>query len=138
MPGVVVSCAIRWFALAMALCATPALAQNAPDAGQAPPKDEPPPVADKGTTSQLNCVDESNKHMGERHHLSYRIHMTNKCEQRLKCKIFAAAYSSKGVSIGRATLILAAKSKNAPAQIYDFKIKGAGGMTSSTRECKAI
>jgi hypothetical protein len=131
MQGVVVSRAIRWLALVLALCAAPAFAQNAP--GQ-----EPPAVADKGTTSQLNCIEENNKHMGEGQHLFYRIQMTNTCEQRLKCQIFAAAYSSKGVSIGRATLILAAKSKGAPPQIFDFKVKGAGGMTSASRECKAI
>ena len=108
-----------------------AAAQNAP--GQ-----EPPPVADKGTTSQLNCVDENGTHMGSGKHLFYRTAMTNKCEQRLKCEIFTAAYSSKGPSIGHATLILAAKSKGAPPQTHDFKVKGVGGMTTSSRECRVF
>ena len=99
---------------------------------------EPPPVADKGTTSQLNCIDENNHHMGQGNHLFYRIAMTNKCEQRLKCQIFAYAISSKGPSQGRATLVLAPKSRGAPAQIYDFKIKGPGGMTTSSRECRVF
>jgi hypothetical protein len=112
-----------------------ALAQN--DPGQTLPKAEPAPVA-KGTTPQLNCVEEDNKHMGEGHHLFFRIAMTNKCEQRLKCQIFVAAYSSKGASIGRTTLVLAAKSKGAPPQTFDFKVKGPGGMTSSSRECRVF
>ena len=121
---------------ALMLFAVPALAQN--DAGQTPPKDEPPPVADKGTTSQLNCVEENGKHMGSGNHLFYRTEMTNKCEQRLKCRIFTAAYSSKGPSMGRATLVLAPKSQGAPPQIHDFKVKGAGGMTTSSRECRVF
>ena len=127
-----------WFAAAALLlpgCFTVS-AQN--DPGQTPPKAEPAPVADKGTTSQLDCVDENNKHMGEGHRLFFRIAMSNKCEQRLKCAVFVAAYSSKGVSIGRTTLVLTAKSKGAPPQIFDFKVKGAGGMTSSSRECRVF
>ncbi len=117
--------------VALMLCAASAFAQNAP-------AQEPPPVADKGTTPQLNCVEENNKHMREGNHLFYRIAMSNKCEQRLKCRVFAAAYSSKGPSIGRATLVLAPKSQGAPAQIYDFKVKGAGGMTTASHECTVI
>ena len=109
-------------------CAGAASAQPAP--GQ-----EPPPVADKGTTSQLNCVEENGKHMGAGNHLIYRTEMSNKCEQRLRCRLFGAAYSSKGPSYGRGTLVLAPKSRGAAAQVYDFKVKGAGGMTSTSREC---
>ena len=115
-----------------------AAAQNAPDAGQTPPKAEPQPVADKGTTSQINCVVENDEHMGERHRQFFRIAMSNNCEQRIKCHVFAASYSSKGPSFGRATLVLAPKSKGAPPQIYDFKVKGAGGMTSTSRECRVF
>jgi hypothetical protein len=115
-----------------------AAAQNAPDSGQKPPKAESPPVADKGTTSQLDCVVENNEHMGERNHMFFRIAMSNVCEQRIKCKVFAASYSSKGLSFARATLVLAPKSKGAPPQTYDFKVKGAGGMTSTSRECRVF
>ncbi len=121
-------------ALLLAGCFT-AFAQN--DPGQTPPK-EPAPVADKGTTSQLECVDENNKHMGEGRHLFFRIAMTNKCDQRLKCEVFVASYSSKGASIGHTTLVLPAKPKGAAPQTFDFKVKGAGGMTSSSRECRVF
>ena len=116
---------------ALILCATSAFAQTAP--GQ-----EPPLVADKGTTAQLNCVDENNRHMSADNHLFYRIVMTNKCEQRLECAVFAYAVTSKGSSQGRATLVLAPKSKGAAPKIYDFKVKGVGGMTTASRECRVF
>ncbi len=96
---------------------------------------EPSPVADKGTTAQLNCVEENGKHLRAGNHLIYRTEMSNKCEQRIKCRVFVAAYTSKGPSLGHATLVLAPKSRGAPPQIFDFKVKGAGGMTSTSREC---
>ena len=121
-----------WFAAAALLLAGCFTASAQNDTGQTPPKAEPAPVADKGTTAQLDCVDENNKHMGEGHRLFFRIAMTNKCEHRLTCQVFVASYSSKGVSLGHTTLVLAAKSKGAPPQTFDFKVKGAGGMTSSS------
>jgi hypothetical protein len=131
--------AARIFAVAaLVLCAAPAFAQNGSDPGQTTPKAEPPPVPDKGITSQFNCVDENGKHMGTRNHLFYRVEMTNKCEQRLKCQIFAYAVASKGPSQGRATLVLASKSRGAPTQIYDFKIKGTGGLITVSRECRVF
>jgi hypothetical protein len=75
--------------------------------------------------------------MGEGDRLFFRIAMTNKCEQRLRCQVFVACYSSKGVSLGHTTLVLPPKSKGAP-QTFDFKVKGAGGMTSSSRECRVF
>jgi hypothetical protein len=114
-------------ALIVCGCTGLACAQTAPA--------EPSPVADKGTTAQLNCVEENGKHLRAGNHLIYRTEMSNKCEQRIKCRVFAAAYTSKGPSIGHATLVLAPKSRGAPPQVYDFKVKGAGGMTSTSREC---
>jgi hypothetical protein len=87
MPGDAMSHAARWLAIVLTLGAAPAFAQN--DAGQAPPKAEPPPVADKGATAQYNCLDESEKHVASGRQLFYRITLTNKCEQRLKCAVFA-------------------------------------------------
>lgn len=129
---------ITWIAAAALLLAGCLTVSAQTDTGQTPPKAEPAPVADKGTTAQLNCVDEDDKHMGEGHRLFLRITMSNKCEQRLRCLVFAASYSSKGISIGHATLVLAAKSKGAPPQVFDFKVKGGGGMTSSSRECRVF
>jgi hypothetical protein len=123
--------------VALVLSAAPAFAQN--DAGQTPPKAEPPPVADKGTTAQYNCLDESEKHVESGKKLFYRITLTNKCEQRLKCAVFAYQVGSKGPSQGHGTLVLAPKSKGAAAtQVYELKIKSMGGMGAWSRECRII
>ena len=102
-------------------------------------KTEPPPVADKGTTAQYNCLDETEAHVGSGKQIFYRITLTNKCEQRLKCAVFAYQVSSKGPSQGHGRLLLAEKSKGAAAtQVYQLKIKAMGGMGAWSRECKAI
>ena len=122
-------------AAALVASAAPAVAQN--DAGQTPPKAEPPPVADKGTTAQYNCLDESEKHVASGRQLFYRITLTNKCEQRLKCAVFAYQVGSKGPSQGHGTLVLAPKSKGeAATQVYELRIKSMGGMGAWSRECR--
>jgi hypothetical protein len=128
--GIAMTNAARFLtAAAFLLCAAPTFAQTAA---------EPPPKAEKGTTLQLNCVDESNHDVGAAMRSIYRIELSNKCEQRLQCKIFAYAITGKGPSKGRATLVLAPKSHGAKPQFYDFKIDGTGGMTTVSRECKVI
>ena len=123
----------RILAAALILCAslTCATAQNAPAA--------PPPVADKGTTVQLNCIDEQGETSGDDGHLVRTINLTNKCQQRLRCQAYAAAFGAQGVQRARAVLILAPKSKGAAAtKAYTFKIKENGGMLTSTRHCRVI
>ena len=111
-----------------------AMAQNAPAAGQ-----EPPPVADPGTTSQFNCISDKTEYTDTGKRLVYRIALTNRCEQRLKCRVFAYIVTSKGPAQGRATLILAPKSDGAAAtKTYDVTIKAIGGMGTVSRECRVI
>jgi hypothetical protein len=122
---------------ALILCgnfALPAVAQNAPAAGQ-----EPPPVADPGTTSQYNCISDEGKYIGHGKSVVYRIELTNKCEQRLKCRVFAYTISSKGPAHGNTTLILAPKSRGAAAtQAYPLKVKAVGGLATVSRECRVF
>jgi hypothetical protein len=123
----------RTFAAALILCGSYACAnaQNAPVA--------PPPVADKGTTVQINCIDEEGETLGKDGHLVRAIKLTNKCEQRLRCQTYAAAYGAQGVQRGQAVLILAPESKGpAAARTYKFKIKEGGGMLTSTRHCRVF
>ena len=117
-----------------------AAAQNAPAAGQEPPAAaEPPPVADKGTTSQWVCIDETTKYTGAGKHMFYRIEMTNKCEQRLKCDVYAYLVSGKGPSHGHTRLIFGPKSSGAAAtKVFEVKIKSMGGLGTTTRECRAF
>jgi hypothetical protein len=118
------------FVLAAAANAQSAPAAN-PDKGQ-----EPPPKADPGITSQYNCVDEDNKAIGTFRHWQYRVELKNKCEQRIKCLVYGAAFGAQGVQKGRAVMILAAKSSGAgSSKVMQFRIKEVGGMTTVSRHC---
>jgi hypothetical protein len=114
--------------------ASAALAQNAPAAGQ-----EPPPVADAGTTSQLNCISDSGGFKRSGDSATYTVELENKCEQRLKCRVYVYITSSKGPVQGHATMILAPKSRGAAAKnSYVLKVKMLGGMAQSSRECRVF
>jgi hypothetical protein len=110
-----------------------AAAQNAPDAGQTPPKAEPPPVADKGTTVQSKCIDENDGYIRRAGQPMFVIQLENKCEQRLTCKVYAYVTSAHGVSQGRGTIKLAAKSKG----VFTMPAKAMGGNSQSDRQCRA-
>ncbi len=141
MQGIFMTKAIpRLTGAALILCVTAALAaaQTAPavDPNKA---QEPPPVADKGTTVQLKCIGEEGQTLGHDGHLFRRIGLTNKCEQRLRCQAYAAAFGAQGVQRGQAVLILAAKSTGAAATgSYRFRIKEGGGMLTSMRHCRVF
>lgn len=129
----------RLFALTVAMAigfAAVGLAQDAPADGQTT---EPPPVPDKGTTSQLNCIDQRTEHKQTGNGLFYVLTLANKCEARMKCTIFVYQLNARGPSQGRGTLILGAKSAGAAAKkSYALKIKGAAGFSTSERECRVI
>ena len=117
-----------------------ASAQSDPgqDKGQEPPPQESF-KADKGVTFQLKCIHEHDKTIGRDGHLLREIKMTNKCEQRLKCQVYAAAYGAQGPQFGRTVMILAAKSRGVAAtKVYRFKIKEGDGMLTSTRHCQVF
>jgi hypothetical protein len=114
-------------------CAGAALAQNAP-AAQAPP-----PVADKGTTAQSQCIADSGGFKQSEEGAAYTIELANKCEQRLQCRVYVYVISAKGPAHGHATLVLAPKSRGAAAKkTYALKVKMLGGMAQSTRECRVL
>ena len=50
---------------------------------------EPPPQADAGTTGQLKCVDENDHYAMRGKQPTLVIELANRCEQRLKCRVFA-------------------------------------------------
>ena len=128
--------AARFLALALVLCAAPVFAQNAPgqEKGQ-----EPPPKADPGTTIQEKCLDESDTFTMRGKQPMFAIEMTNKCEQRISCKVFVYINSAKGPVQGKGTIVMAGKSKGAAATgRFSMKAKTNGGSSQSTRECKVI
>jgi Spy/CpxP family protein refolding chaperone len=119
----------RFVAAALIVCASfaGAAAQNAPAA---------PPKADPGITAQYNCLDEDNKAIGTYGHWQYRVELKNKCEQRLKCLVYGAAFGAQGLQKGRAVMILEAKSRGAgSSKVMQFRIKEVGGMTTVSRHC---
>jgi hypothetical protein len=120
------------FAAALILCGSYACAnaQNAPAA---------PPNADPGITAQFNCIDEDNKAIGTYGHWQYRVELKNKCEQRLRCQVYGAAFGAQGLQKGHAVMILAAKSRGAEAaKVFQFRIKEVGGMTTVSRHCRVF
>jgi hypothetical protein len=125
--------------LALSLCgcfASAALAQNAAPAGQS---SEPPPVADAGTTAQINCIEEKDNYVRLGKGVGFQIELMNKCEQRLKCQVFVYINSAKGPAQGRGTIVLAPKSRGAAAKnTYTMKAKMNGGSSQSWRECKVF
>ena len=101
---------------------------------------EPAPKADAGTTIQADCIDENDhyKMSGKQPIIiSTGWSSSNKCEQRMRCRVFVAAYHlAKGVSQGRGTIVLAGKSGGAAAKgSYVMKARMIGGSSQSTREC---
>ena len=124
-------------ALTLALAIGFASAGHAEDAdGQ---KVEPPPVPDRGTTVQANCIDESSDYTTRGKSLFSVMKLTNKCEARMKCAVFVYKINARGPSQGHGTLILGPKSDGAAAtKSYALKVKGAGGFSTSTRECRVF
>ena len=107
-----------------------AAAQNAP---------EKPPVADKGTTAQGNCIDENDGYVMKGKRPAFVIQLDNKCEQRIVCKVFANVSSAKGNALGHGTIRLAPKSQGAAAKnTWSMPVKMIGGSSQSARECRAI
>jgi hypothetical protein len=123
--------------IALCLCgciAGGAMAQNAPAAEQ-----EPPPKPDPGITGQLKCISEEDHYVRFGNGVGFRIELTNKCEQRITCKVFVYITSAKGAAQGRGTIVLAPKSRGAAAtNSYTMKAKMNGGSSQSTRECRAF
>ena len=102
-------------------------------------KVEPPPVPDRGTTVQANCIDESSDYTTRGKSIFSVMKLTNKCEARMKCAVFVYKINARGPSQGHGTLILGPKSDGAAAtKSYTLKVKGAGGFSTSTRECRVF
>ena len=127
----------RLLALTLAMAIGFAAVGYAEDAdGQ---KVEPPPVPERGTTSQRNCIDQSSSYDQSGKRSFYVMKFENKCEARLRCAIFAYTINAKGAAQGRTTLVLGSKSDGAAAtKSYALKVKGIGGFATSARECRVI
>ena len=104
----------------------------ADESGQKPPAEAKP-------ASEKECVVDSGDFTMGGKTPTYVIALENKCEKRLRCKVYASVMSAKGNAQGHATLTLAPHSQGAKAkQSYVFKVKMMGGIAQSGRECKAL
>ena len=129
--------AIRLFALSLTMGA--GIAAAAAAATDDPQKPEPPPVPDRESTSQLNCIDQNSEYTGTGKRVFFVQAFENKCESRMKCAVFVYALNAKGTTQGHTTLILGPKSSGAAAKnSYALKVKGAGGFTTASRECRVL
>jgi hypothetical protein len=100
---------------------------------------EPPPKADAGTTGQSKCIDENDHYKMRGKQPTLVIELANRCEQRLKCRVFAYVTSAKGAAQGRGTIVLAPRSQGEAAKkSYAMKVKMIGGSSQSARECKVF
>ena len=70
-----------------------AQAQNA--SGQTPP-----PVAEAGSTAQGECLTDHGGFKRQGNGAVYTVELENKCEQRLKCRVYVNVSSAKGSAQG--------------------------------------
>jgi hypothetical protein len=104
---------------------------------QIAPAAESAPKADPGKTIQANCIDENDHYVMRGKTPTFVITFENKCEQRLRCRVFAFVMSARGLTQGRGTIVVTAKSSGAAAKnSYAMKVKMIGGNSMSDRECK--
>lgn len=101
------------------------------------PGQEPPPVADKGSTAQENCIVENDGYTTRNGKPMFVIQLENKCAQRLVCKVYAYVTSPRGAVQGHGTIRLAAKANGAaPKGSFVMPVKMTRGNSQSDRECR--
>ncbi len=112
-------------AMLVAICAAGAAAQNAP-APPAPPKPNEC-IADKGDFKMHGKSP------------AYVIELENKCEQRIRCRVFANVTTARDSKRAQTTMTLAPKSQGAKAkQSYAVRIHEMGGMAQVSRNCRFL
>ncbi|HZQ12442.1 MAG TPA: hypothetical protein VFB31_06500 [Pseudolabrys sp.] len=107
---------------------------------------EPKPAPAATTTTESaksapvpdSCIANEANFKAEDKRAYFIVALENRCEQRVKCEVFAGVISARGNKRGRATLVLAAKSDGAEARkSYRMRVKVAGGMAQVDYDCKA-
>ena len=80
---------------------------------------------------QAQCIEENDTFELRGKQPALVIALENKCETRMKCRVFAYVTSAKGVAQGQGTLRLAPKSQGAAAKkSYVMRVKMTGGVRS--------
>ena len=100
------------------------------DDGQKPPEQAKP-------AAKKECVSDDTGFKLAGKQATYVIALENKCEMRLRCKVYALVQTARGEVKGHKTLVLAPKSKGAAAKrAYVLKVKMMSGIAQASRECK--
>ena len=97
------------------------------------------PLPDAGTTGQSACIEETGDYETHGTKFTFVIGLQNKCNKRLRCKIYAYVVGARGPSSAETTMILGAVSNGAAAKkTYAVPVKAAGGTAQVSRECRAF
>jgi len=97
------------------------------------------PAPDAGATGHSACIDETGDYETHGGKVTYVIGLQNKCDKRLRCKIYAYVVGARGPSSAETTLILGAVSSGAAAKkTYAMPVKAAGGTAQVSRECRVF
>jgi hypothetical protein len=130
--------ALRLAAVTLGLWAGYAPAALAEDAAT-PTGSQQQAHPDAATTGQADCIDETGDYVTHGKAVTYVIGLENKCDKRLKCKVYAYIVGARGPASGQTTMMLGAKSSGAAAkQTYAMKVKAAGGTAQVSRQCQAF
>ncbi len=112
-------------AMLVAVCAAGAAAQNAP----VPP---PPPKPNQ-------CIADDGGFKMHGKQPAFVITLENKCEKRVRCRVFANITTARDSKRVQTTMTLAPKSKGAKAkQSYVVRVKVKGGMVQMSRDCRYL
>jgi hypothetical protein len=101
-------------------------------AAQTPPQPSAPPTPKE-------CVADSGGFKMHGKTPAYVIELENKCEKRIRCKVYANVSTSRDSKRAQTTLTLAPKSKGAKAkQSYAVRIHEMGGVVQVSRNCQFL
>ena len=114
-----------------------------------PPPPQPLPDAASPSAAQQSqapdaakdpqaCIEETGDYVTHGNAVTYVIGLENKCDKRLKCKIYAYVVGARGPASGETTMVLGAKSSGAAKQSFAMKVKSAGGMAQVSRDCRML
>jgi hypothetical protein len=119
--------ALRMIGMGLVLCGAVTASARADDAPKAAPR----------AGAQSRCISENDGWVRKGRRVDFAIELTNKCEQRLKCRVFAYVTSAKGAAQGRGTLVLAPAAKGqATKKTWTMRVKMSGGSAQTARECR--
>ena len=97
------------------------------------------PKPDQANSALNVCISDTANFKAEGQHAFFIVVLENKCEQRVKCEVYANIRTARGRTRGHSTVVLAARSAGAEAmKLYTLRVKVAGGMAQVEHNCKVF